>query len=386
MTHGFRCILAAALILLTAGFLLLWFQGRPVARPSSGDYAAVTGPCSLRFPRDHGSHPDYKTEWWYYTGNLRDQDGRPFGYQLTFFRSRIIPPHEEADTPQPASAWRTPQIFLAHAALSDIGGKTFSHNERIARGTLDMAGAATETEGTRIFLRDWSVTIGETAHRLTASSPDFEIELTATPLKPPVPHGEGGYSRKGAKRESASCYYSFTRLATTGTVRSGAERFTVEGLSWMDHEFSSDPLEDDLVGWDWFSLQLEDDSELMLYFLRQETGGFSPASSATFVPATGAPVHLSAGQIALQVTDTWKSPATGAVYPAGWRLRVRPLSLDLAITPRMADQEMETPESTDVTYWEGSIAVSGKKAGGTPVSGTGYVEMTGYETEFDAPM
>lgn len=375
------------LLLLGAVFLVMR-ERTPAALGPEG-YRAVTGPCGPAFPRDHGPHPDFKTEWWYYTGNLTAEDGRRFGYQLTFFRSRIIPPGEDSSRPEPASAWRTSQIFLAHAAVSDIDGKTYLHAERMARGALGMAGAALDGDVARVQLRGWSADIGPNLHRIAADAGSFKLDLDLTPVKPPVLHGEEGYSRKGKAPESASCYYSFTRLDAAGTLGLGARSFRATGLSWMDHEFSSAPLEPNLAGWDWFSLQLNDGTELMAYFLRDKNGGFSPASSATFVDPAGNPVHISGSDLALQAEKTWTSPKTGAVYPAKWRLSAPSLPLDLTVIPNLADQEMRTPGTTDVTYWEGSVSVSGVRGKGgasARVSGSGYVELTGYETPFDAPM
>jgi predicted secreted hydrolase len=258
----------------------------PVADPEG--FRVVDGPCDLRFPEDHGPHPDHKTEWWYYTGNLRDERGADYGFQLTFFRSRIVSPVAEARWPEPRSAWRTAQIFLAHAAVSDIDGGRFFQADRVARGTLDIAGAVFEREGVRIHLRNWRVEIDGDIHRLRAQDPALAISLTLRSRKPPVPHGQAGYSRKGEKAESASCYYSLTRMAAEGTLSVGPDGgpVSVTGLAWMDHEFSSAPLEANLEGWDWFSLQLDDETELMAYLLRREDGSPSPVSSATLIAGT----------------------------------------------------------------------------------------------------
>jgi predicted secreted hydrolase len=380
-------IIAAGL--LAAGATYLTRPNRLPAVYGPEGYRAVTGPCGLAFPEDHGPHPDFKTEWWYYTGNLAAENGRRFGYQLTFFRSRIIPPEQEAAWPKPASAWRTAQIYLAHAAVSDLDGGKYLHDEQMARGALGMAGAGLEGNVARVRLRGWSADLEPDRHRIGADAGGFALNFDLLPIKPPVAHGNGGYSRKGKAPESASCYFSLTRLDTRGTLRVGPDSFSVTGLSWMDHEFSSAPLEPNLAGWDWFSLQLDDGAELMAYFLRAEDGGFSPASSATFVDASGNPVHIPGADLNLRVLNTWKSSRTGAVYPAGWRLSVAPLSLHLTVSSNLADQEMRTPGTTRVTYWEGSVSVSGQRGAGAAakaVTGAGYVELTGYETRFDAPM
>lgn len=352
----------------------------------AGEYAAVTGPCGFRFPQDHGPHPGYRTEWWYYTGNLETDAGRRFGFQLTFFRSRIAPPSAEADWPDQPSSWRTAQIYLAHAALSDLSEKRFFHAEQTARGVVGLAGAAQKGDQVGIFLHNWSAVITPAGHRLFADTDDFSLDISLVSQKPPVPHGQGGYSQKGKQAKSASCYYSLTRLKAGGAIELDGRRWEVGGLAWMDHEYSSAPLESDLAGWDWFSLQFENGTELMAYFLRQEDGGFGPASSATFVDKAGKARHIPAEALRLTVTDTWKSPHTQAVYPAGWQLEVAPLSMTLDIRANMADQEMRTPGSTGVSYWEGSVSVKGTKRENKRIQGTGYVELTGYERPFDAPM
>jgi predicted secreted hydrolase len=197
------------------------------------------------------------------------------------------------------------------------------------------------------------------------------------PVKEPVRHGINGYRRKGGTPALASCYYSFTRLATTGTVTVAGKSFEVEGESWMDHEFSTAPLEPGTVGWDWFSIQLADKSEIMLYLLRREDGGVSPASSGSYIDASGALRHLDYSYFEIDVMDTWKSKKSGATYPSRWRVNIPLLGIELKLVSNLPDQEMRTAGSTGATYWEGSVSVKGSK-GGSPVDGNGYVEMTGY--------
>lgn len=356
------------------------------ASPSSaraGEYLAVTGPCDLQFPRDHGPHPDARTEWWYYTGNLQSDDGRSFGFQLTFFRSRIAAPGSEESWPRPASNWRSDQIYLAHAAISDISGKRYLHDGTLSREAPGLAGSRQQSGVTDISVRGWSAHIAIEEHRLDAAAVPFRLALSLTPLKAPVPHGPSGYSLKGSTPERASCYYSFTRLDTRGTIVLDGKEIPVRGSSWMDHEFSSAPLEEDLAGWDWFSVQLSDGTELMVYLMRRKDGSLAPASSGTFVDSSGKPVALDHKSIRIDVLGHWRSPRSGALYPSDWRLRVPSFGIDLALSPKLADQEMETPETTGVTYWEGSIAITGKGKGGKPVEGSGYVELTGYAESMD---
>lgn len=348
-------------------------------------YLSVTGPCDLEFPKDHASHQGYRTEWWYYTGNLQSAVGNRYGFQLTFFRRRINPLGSEEKWPAPSSAWRSNQIYLAHAAISDLDEKQHLQAQDMGRGVLGIAGEFRDNDMVHIFLKKWSTRIGPKAHHLKVVSDQFSFDLNLTPLKPAVFHGKNGYSRKGSTPERASCYYSLTRLETKGQVTLAGKTFTVNGLSWMDHEFSTAPLEPGLIGWDWFSLQLSDNTEIMIYLLRQKEGGVNPASSGTCVPSGGSALHLEKDDIEVVVTDTWNSPESGAAYPSGWQIRIPPLSLNLVVAPNLADQEMRTGESTGVTYWEGSVSVQGMK-NGRRINGKGYVELTGYAKAFDAPL
>jgi predicted secreted hydrolase len=353
------------------------------ARVFAGDpkgYLSVTGPCNLEFPKDHATHPGYRTEWWYYTGNLQSATGNRYGFQLTFFRRRIIPLGSESKWPSPASAWRTGQIYLAHAALSDLDGNHhYYYDQCLGRGVLGIAGESPDHDGIRIFVEKWSARIGPKTFHLKKISGKFSFDLDLTPVKPVVLHGKRGYSRKGSSPESASCYYSLTRLKTKGKVTLAGKTFAVSGLSWMDHEFSTAPLEPGLVGWDWFGLQLSDNTEIMIYLLRQKDGKWNSASSGTYIRSDGKTRHLPIHDIEATVKDTWKSPNSGAVYPARWRFRIPSLDMDLSIVPNLADQEMRTPESTGITYWEGSVSVRGSR-----LSGQGYMELTGYAKPFEA--
>jgi predicted secreted hydrolase len=334
--------------------------------PDQSGYLPVTGPCNLEFPKDHGPHPGYRTEWWYYTGNLTSEKGNRYGFQFTIFRTQISPPGYEQKWPQPSSAWRTQQIFLGHAAISDISGKRHLQAETLARNALGMAGGIPTDGQTDIFIKNWSLQIRAEQHFLNVTTDDFSYELTLEPLKPPVLHGDTGYSRKGA---------------------TGGQPETLEGLSWMDHEFSTTALEPGLAGWDWFSLQLSDNTDIMFYLLRKGDGQLSPMSGGTFVDAAGTVRHLELenDDFKVDILKTWKSPQSNAVYPAQWRAQIRPFSIDVTISPNLADQEMQTFQSTGVTYWEGSVSLKGIK-NGQPVEGSGYVELTGYDRSFDAPM
>jgi predicted secreted hydrolase len=334
-------------------------------------YRYATEPRRFRFPRDHGSHPEYRVEWWYYTGNVA-ASGRGFGYQLTFFRIGVDPAWLAS-----ASAWAPHDLLFAHLALTDRARRQFRFHERIQRPSLGMAGADTAT--CRVWIDDWSTTLepdGRT-HHLRAAAPDFALDLRLISRKPPVVHGRDGLSRKSAAPGNASHYYSLTRLLTVGTIRAGADSFTVGGTSWMDHEFSTSQLDSTQVGWDWFSLQLSDDQELMLYQLRRRDGSIEPLSSGTWIAADGRGSYLPRSAFRIEATGHWRSPHSGATYPHGWRVRVPSRGLDVMVTPAIDDQELVGRSTGGVIYWEGSVAVAGTLRD-RAVKGSGYVELTGY--------
>lgn len=330
------------------------------------------------FPRDHGSHDEFRTEWWYYTGHLSAQNGRRFGFQATFFR-RAMGPDQSATLP---SRWAIRHLYLAHFAVSDIDGKQFVFSEKISREGLGKAGA--ETGRLRVWIDRW---IAETTkeepltHRVRAEQDGVAVELALHPLKRPIIHGRAGVSRKGEEVGQASHYYSLTRMATEGRVTIDGEIFQVTGTSWMDHEFGSADLSEDLVGWDWFSLQLDDRSELMVYLLRRGDGSPAPASSGTVVFPDGRSEMLARDGVDVTVRSHWTSPTSGARYPAAWHIVCPSLGLDVDVTPLLADQELATRRSTQVTYWEGAVRIAGM-SNGRSVTGQGYVELTGYAERF----
>lgn len=363
--------------------LMLW--GMAEGQGPSTDFLKVTGPCAMTFPKDHGAHPGYRTEWWYYTGNVRTESGRLFGFQLTFFRSQLHPGVDEGGLDGSSSPWRTNQMYFAHAALSDVEWRRFHYDQKALRGALGLAGVETERDWVTVRVHPWRASIGADAHELHADTADFALNLRLVPQKNLILHGLEGYSLKGSSPERASCYYSLTRLAAQGQVRVGTETHAVAGLAWMDHEYSSEPLEPGLQGWDWFSVQLSDGTELMVFGLRQKDGSWHGASSGTFVDASGTARRLARDEFSVDVLSFWKSPRSKATYPSEWRLRVPALALDLHLKPHVADQELETGSSTGVTYWEGSIGCRGTRDG-APVEGAGYAELTGYVRPFDAPL
>jgi predicted secreted hydrolase len=335
-------------------------------------YARALEPRAFSFPKDHGPHPEFRTEWWYYTGNLATAEGRRFGFQLTFFRSALAP-----EMPERGSAWATRQAWLAHFALSDVDGERFHAFERWSRGAVGLAGV--QAEPFRVWVEDWSAAAveGETGPvfpmRLRAAQGEVALDLRLDQGKPPVLQGERGLSRKSSEPGNASYYYSLTRMPTRGTVRVGTETFTVTGASWMDREWSTSSLGAGQIGWDWFALQLSDGTDLMLYQLRQTDGRPDPASSGSVVSPEGASRTVALRDFSLEVLDRWQSPDSGVQYPARWRLRVPSEGLDLTVAPLLADQELDV----SFRYWEGAVAVEGTRRG-APVRGHGYVELTGY--------
>ena len=332
-------------------------------------YARAMEPRPFRFPEDHGPHPDFRTEWWYWTGNLETEDGRAFGYQFTVFRSALAPEKSER-----GSAWGTRQLAMAHFTVADVSAGRFHVTERFSRAALGLAGA--EGSPFRVWVQDWDVRSEGTAStwpmRLRAQGDGVTLDLVMDEGKPPVLQGDRGLSQKGAEKGNASYYYSMTRMPSRGTVSVGGQTVSVKGESWMDREWSTSALGPDLVGWDWFALQLSDGSELMNYQLRDKAGKADPYSAGTWVPATGESQHLTREDVKMEVLATWKSPR-GGEYPARWRIRVPKLSLDLTVTPRMENQELPV----SVRYWEGAVALEGTREG-KPVQGRGYVELTGY--------
>jgi predicted secreted hydrolase len=369
MMHAVRRII---LIVAVLAFDLLSLVSGADLPPTP--FQSATAGYQYDFPRDHGSHPTYRTEWWYYTGHLHSKIGRAFGFELTFFR-RGVPPDEIKTLP---SKWSVKDLYLAHFAVTDISGKRFHFSEKFSREGLGKAGA--DESRLRVWIDDWRAEASielAASHTLAAHDETHALALTLQPAKPLVTHGAAGISRKGKEVGQASHYYSFTRLATSGKLTIDGESFDVTGTSWMDHEFGSAELGADQVGWDWFSIQLEDDTELMLYRMRRKDGSSDLASSGTAVSPDGRTRHLEVTDFQIESTGTWTSPESKATYPSRWRLRFPSLDLVLDVTPLLADQELRTSRSTKVSYWEGAVAVTGTKQG-RPVKGQGYVELTGY--------
>ncbi|MEM6331620.1 MAG: lipocalin-like domain-containing protein, partial [Planctomycetota bacterium] len=336
----------------------------------------------------------YRIEWWYYTGNLRAADGRRLGYQLTFFRTGV-----QRD-PQNPSRWVVEDIYTAHFAVSDLGAGRHQSAQRGRRAGIGRAGA--DEGGLRVWNGAWRCEADGDHHLLTAAHDGMAIDLRLTPTKGPILHGpelggaelDGtqaggaelggaeqigtkGLSQKGAQEGNASYYYSYPRMKTTGTVTFAGQAYQVTGDSWMDHEFSTSFLEEAQQGWDWFSIQFEDNSELMLYQMRRTDGTVDPYSSGTFINAAGEARHLAAADFTMTPRGTWRSAATGADYPLRWRIDVPVLGMQLAARPAFESQEMTTEATTGIAYWEGAVLVDGAREG-APLAGRGYLELTGY--------
>ena len=339
-----------------------------------GGFTRVTEPPTLSWPRDHGPHPGFRTEWWYVTANVDSASGRRFGVELVFFRQAL------AATTSPRSALLAARdLIFAHAAVSDVDGGRFLYAERMARADGDLAFARLDDGRLTIRCADWSAIADDGARGLlplsiAAGDGDaFSFDLRLEPGKPIVLQGDRGLSRKSTATGNASIYYSLTRLPISGAITTAGERHEVHGLAWIDREWSTSALGKDQVGWDWFSLQLDDDTELMWYQLRRKDGSSDPLSSGCLVAADGTKTPLANTAVRAEPLGAWTSPDGRATYPARWRLRCDDPPFDIEITPVLADQELHTL----VRYWEGAVDVAGT-SGGTDVRGRGYLEMTGY--------
>lgn len=374
-------------LILTVGIIgfFTWQNGRQataesapdlialLSEPAADTFTRATIPNNIELPRDLGPHDDYQTEWWYYTGNLSATDGREFGFQFTIFRRALEPPtNQPTNDDQPTSAFRTSQIYLAHFALSDIENNEFYHAERYGRGGAGIAGA--QAEPYRVWLEDWQIMQDGETIRLVADADEYALDLELTQTMPVVLHGEGGLSAKSLEVGNASYYYSQIHQQAVGTVRIGAEAVAVTGAVWKDHEYSTSVLAEGAIGWDWFSLHIDDGSALMLFQIRREDGSIEPTSSGTFVYPDGTTESLALADWEIEVLDTWRSDGTDSDYPSEWTLTIPKLELSISGAPKMADQELRTSSGA---YWEGAVRFGGER-GGSAVSAEGYIEMTGY--------
>lgn len=337
-----------------------------------GQYKTALPGYHFEFPRDHFNHEDFQTEWWYTTGNLAAADGHQYGFELTFFRQGV-----DRD-PNKTGVWEIQDLYLAHLALSDLDGVKFYHTERTNRAGPGLAGI--DANAKRIWNGNWEIHwAGEDEMILKAVDERFSFSLALHVEKPPVIHGENGVSQKAAGEGHASHYISFTRLKTAGTIELNGKPFAVRGTSWMDHEFFTHQLEAGQIGWNWLSIQLADNTELMLYQFRRKDGSVDPYSSGTYVDAQGKSVHLISTDFQLTPTgESWTSPVTAATYPVAWRMEIPKLGLKLEAKTRLKSQELSGGRELLPNYWEGAITIQGTR-GESALSGVGYLEMTGYD-------
>ena len=380
-TIGIFVVFTAGLVLAGAGWPALADEtvlssGDSEASSDGGWRYAQPG-WVFEFPRDHHAHPEFRTEWWYVTGHLQTGDGHELGFQVTFFRQGMQPPAVREGV---RSRWLTGDLHLAHSAFSDKGRGRFEFDHRLSRGVFGEAGNAPlpEDEASEVgtaddrlaWIDDWDMRWRTDRFTTTFYVADNKFQLELLPLKPPVFHGRDGYSPKGPGEGAGSHYYTFTRLQTRGSMtRPDGTEVKVEGLSWMDREWSTSVLSEGQVGWDWFSLQLADGSDLMAFQLRREDGTVDPHNHGTWVDAAGQARNLAAEEFSLQPVRAWRSPDTGAHYPVAWRIQVPGLGVDLEVEAVLDRQELVL---TPVTYWEGALKVRGSH------EGRGFLEMTGY--------
>ncbi|MCF6356000.1 MAG: hypothetical protein L3J26_13020 [Candidatus Polarisedimenticolaceae bacterium] len=374
-----RRVIVVVLIIMA---LMLWwlFIPQPAEPPKANSVVEMLGgeadagferaehPRVFQFPQDHGAHPGFRSEWWYFTGNLETAQRRRFGFQLVFFRNALKPGAVDGE-----SAWRSKQIWMAHFALTDAQSGRFHAYERFSRGAIGLAGA--QPEPFEVWLDDWSVTQQGDQWVLHAAEKGLSLTLSLVPLRQPVLQGDAGLSQKSAAAGNASYYYSIPRLRAEGELVIGDQTHQVTGTAWLDREWSTSALGEDQAGWDWFSIQLDDGSDLMFYQLRGKDGRPDPHSSGSLLLPDGGLIRLGSEDVMLQPLGYWDSPKGGR-YPVRWRLQIPSQGLDLEVTPVLENQELDLL----VRYWEGAMDISGTRAG-KAVRGQGYLELAGYSED-----
>jgi len=325
----------------------------------------------FKFPDDHGAHPAYRMEWWYVTGIVENDNGRRFGYQLTFFRNALSPRARVS-----TSTWATNQAYMAHFALSDIKNQDFYSDERFSRGSMELAGA--RALPFQVWLDNWELGRAGRDHsswQLSARSGFGSVDLQLAPRKHAVLNGDHGLSHKSSQSDNASYYYSIPRIASIGKITIGGKSFTVRGLSWMDHEWGTSALDRNQTGWDWFGLHFRDGSDLMLYRLRNsDSDSDDPYSQGTYIDPRGRSRILTNDDFSMHVEQYWSSPKTGVRYPRRWSIYVKPLQLRFHLEPLLDKQELDL----SVRYWEGAVTIEGTRNKRTELTGSGYMELTGY--------
>ncbi len=326
-------------------------------------YAAVTPDRSIEFPADYGSHPEFRTEWWYVTGWLTTTGGETLGFQITFFRTK--PAIDEGNP----SSFAPRQLLVAHCAISDPKRGRLWQDQIIRRAGQGLAEAA--VGDTRVRIDRWTLTRNAGVYGASIDAADFSLHLTLSPTQPPLLNGASGVSRKGPEPRAASYYYSLPHMAVAGTIARGGSAETVNGDAWFDHEWSSEYLDSQAVGWDWIGINLDDGGALMAFRIRGARG--EPRwAGGTLRSADGKVRMLEPDEVAFAPTRSWRSPRTGIVYPVQWRVRAGSRELDLE--PLLDDQENDTRLSTGAIYWEGAVRAFEQHR----VTGHGYLELTGY--------
>lgn len=380
-----KTIIAVFILLVLSGFIVAQYNEvglqsgsisadveELVSKKYSADaFRQVYKPVPFEFPKDHGPHPDYQQEWWYYTGNLADANGNRYGFQFTIFRRGIVPGQPERE-----SEWATHQIYFAHFTVTDVTGQTFESHERYSRANPGLAGAQ-GLPTYHVWIDDWYAKEIEPGKvQLKASEGEIGINLILEQAKPIALQGNQGFSAKSDRPGNASYYYSITDNETSGTITTPRGTFNVTGNVWMDREWSTSDLPPGATGWDWFSLQLDDDREVMFFQIRREDGSVYPGASGLVVYPDGSTRYLPEDEVQVEVLDRWTSPRSGATYPAEWTFKVPAENIDLHILPLLNDQELDV----SFVYWEGAVKIEGTQ------TGYGYVEMTGYNNSMRGRM
>ena len=333
-------------------------------------FSYAIDPIEFEFPCDHNAHPDFRSEWWYFTGNTSTEDGHEFGFQFTIFRFALKPSPSQSPSP-----WRRSNLYMGHFAISDISAGTFHSYERQSRPTLGIAG--NQGRPLKIWIADWSLELSDEESEiwhLIAKQDGFALDIVMRAERPILLQGDKGLSKKSAAPGNASYYYSIPRLSVNGTIDTPRDAYQVHGQGWYDHEWSTSALAQGQQGWDWFSLQLDDGREMMFYQIRGPDGLSAGASHGVLLSNDGTQSLLDSANVEIKVQRYWRSPQSGARYPSQWQIKIPDQHLDFIVTPRFADQEWRE----NFTYWEGAVSVTGKSTN-EPITGSGYVELVGYE-------
>ncbi len=335
---------------------------------------------AVNLPRDLFAHKNAQTEWWYYTGHGETVSGKRFGFELVFFKRRT---DLDKFSLVPLRLFGNP-LFFAHFAITEIDEKKFRYAHRkSANGFFDHPASASETHF-HLRLGDWSLRESHGAHILRATAHNVVFEADLKPTKPPVLNGKDGNGVSFKDEGEASRYFSYTRMEMEGDLIWNGETEHFTGSAWMDREFGTWTPTENQKGWDWFSIQLDNNCELMCYQLRNSADEVSPFSSGTYVNENGDFEHLTREDFTIEPTGFWKSPGSHATYPSGWRIKVPKMGLDLTVEPVIEDQELDTRGTTMIIYWEGACEVAGK-AGEFDIKGRAYVELVGYDRSHDQP-